>query len=98
MKIKEIKFYNAIKIGPNETCVLFSYEYPGMIACEIELLDNNLIRLRCKKTGNTSYSSLYNACWFVEDIEDESRRVQNSKADVGASEDRTTKRQVHKAK
>jgi hypothetical protein len=102
MKISEVKFYNAIKVGQQELIVAGVYEgLNNKPAYEIELLDNNLIRVKEVGKGEATYTGVYNTVWFRELIVSDNvdkNRPKNTQGNVIESEDQHRRRPVHKAK
>jgi hypothetical protein len=102
MKIKEIRFFNAVKVGANEISFAANYDIPSLQTFIIELipyLDFPLVKLTCLRTGASAYSSLYNATWFSEDDKkDEPARLNVLTGNGSTSETKATTRPVRKTK
>ncbi len=112
MKISEVKFYNAVKVGKEELSTASIYEgVNNKPAYEIELIDNSLIKVKQVGTNEVAYSSLYNTVWFKELIafpetilvpvgtfDANKIRPENSKRDVVTGEDKDRRRHIPKAK
>lgn len=99
MKIKEIKFYNSVKIGNQE--LLVASNVPGLNnrpAYEIEIKER-IIKITQVATGEITYTGLYNTVWFTE-LKDEVVEVRppDTKSNVIKVEDKNRGRQVPKAK
>ena len=59
MKVKTLRVHQAVKVGNSEAAFLKEEQY------DMELYDNGVIKIRCKRSKAISYTSLHNVPWFT---------------------------------
>jgi hypothetical protein len=61
MRLKYCKFANSVLVGSQERTSVSNNQF------DIDLVSETVIRVRCQKTKDVSYSSLFNVPWWKMD-------------------------------
>jgi hypothetical protein len=90
MKIDKLKVFNSVKIGSKEETFLKSEDYDMF-------LEDQLIKIVSKKSGDTSYTSLANVPYFTK-LKDRDNSKENEQDKSSSNTKRATKKKAKSSK